>query len=218
MTAVPRFRRRVTSYFRARHLLLQKVNGRSVQAEDDFAELYVLMRTLQLAHKGRVVSTRTIAGKSYYVVATSPSPSWAAASHFLLKGKHNEYALRSGIEVRVVDTGTVELDIILVQPSHVNGNEVDGMAISAALEVKNHSKKISSTVADHVRGKASRMHVPLPVQDAGDPHKTSRYCLVARHPLSANATLSVASAKIAYCDFGASLDIYLRRLLGALQI
>lgn len=120
--------------------------------------------------------------------------------------------MRTGLEVKVSDGGTVELDVVLIEPSNIDNDMADGMKLGGSLEVKNHTRKLSSTIADHVRGKASRLYIPLPVRDAGDNH-TSRYCLVCRNGLSANAICSIASAKIEYCKFDQTLDYYLTRLV-----
>lgn len=186
-----------------------------ITAEDDFAELYVLMRVLQRTKKSRVGLARIHAGKAYFVVATAPSPNWNAASHFVTAGAGATVALRTGLEVFAPDTGTVEFDVVLVEASKVANNHVSDAGLLAALEVKNHTRRLSSTVADLVRGKASRIHVPLPVRDAGDTSRTSRYCLVAREGVSQNGMHSITSAGIANCDFGPTLDAYLAKLLSA---
>jgi hypothetical protein len=130
------FKRRVSKYFTKRNLLLQKLNRKGISAEDDYAELYVLMRIVQLAKRGVVYLTTDYKGKRYYTVATSPSPKWSNASHFLLNGKRGDYALRTGLEVKVSDGGTVELDVVLIEPSNINNDMADGMKLGGFLGSK----------------------------------------------------------------------------------
>src|SRR4051812_38904497 len=105
-------KRKVTSYFKRRKLLLQNLSGKRITARDDFAELYVVARFVQKAKRTRLGNPSTSKGSTVFLVATAPSPHWTKGSHFILNdtmGKH-VHALRSGLQVAAPRGGTVELD------------------------------------------------------------------------------------------------------------
>jgi hypothetical protein len=213
------FRRAVSQYFTRRNLALQKLKGGNKLAEDDFAEIYVLVRLLRQCQGGGTPRNTDVGkqGKKMFVVVTSPSPAWSTVSYFELRGRGAVHGARTGLQVEVKDTGTVELDVVLVAGVTDTMPGVKWQSVASALEVKNHGKKLTSTIADQTRGKASRIH-QLPVPNHGDRHHTSRYCLVSVRGVSWNGKLSLESAGIDEVDFGNGLDAYLRRVLHALHL
>ena len=216
-----KFRRQVSRFFSKRGQLLRNVRGNAVRASDDFAELYVLLCVLATKSNAREANLRTSSsGKTVFVVATSPSPQWSSASHYVLDTlgpSPTSLGVRTGLEVQCHDGGTVELDLVLVPLSAVANDRVSGADVASAYEVKAHRRVLSSTLADHVRGKAARAFnaftVPM-IQGS----QVSRYCLVSLHGITGNAQLCLTGARVGWCIFGGQLNQWINRSLRALGL
>lgn len=215
-----KFRRRVSSFFSKRRLLLKNIRGNNVRAEDDFAELYVLLCLVNAASVSYPDRLKAGAKKRTFVVATSPSSQWASASHFVVETASDpkvSYGIRSGFQVQCHDTGTVELDLVIVPISSIIGDVVNGADIASAFEVKVHKRVLVSSLADQVLGKAVRVFdarkVPCYL-----PSKISRYCLVSARPISDNARRCLTGAGIEWCLFGPELERWIQRTITVLGL
>jgi hypothetical protein len=212
-----RLKRKVTGYFKWRNLELQNLSKQGIEAADDYAELYILVRLLRMVPSAQPRHTTKTGHVDFFRVAASPSREWNNVSFFEVTNSQNQrLGIRTGLRVLCVDDGDVELDLVIVQ---TNGlvPPVRSSDVSSAAESKAHAGHISATVANEVIGKAARVF-GLPVAMHRSQRPVERYCLVSLDGCSAGADTALAYQKIARRRFWRDLDGFLRETLDALGV
>lgn len=203
----------VTRYFKGRVAALRLLNNRRLKDDSDYFELYVLVRLARRGNGNVVATGKDSRGRPAFVVAGSPSPSWAKASYIEVKG----LAARTGLEVQCAP-GAVELDVALVNPAHVNiqADEVPARAVIAAFECKALKGKIKTTHANEIIGKAHRVWT-LPLKLIKNGKATAhRYSAAGLNGATAGLDLVLAASGIGLADNLAEIDASIRKLLDVL--